>query len=257
MAARISAQALPPAATGHAWGYTPPATPGPAATAAGLSTAPAKLAATAKPGAKATPTKQKVGTSYHPSTSPTGSGAAPGSAKGTPSGKDAPSGQPTGTAKPGSGAGAGAPQCPPSDIVLSLFTSKSSYASGERPTFSVYAVSTSAKECSLPYGAGSVKVVVSRAGHVVWDSAACRPPVAKPVRFTLAVPQVLTLTWNRKAAGPGGCAGALPAGVTGTLQAVAMRDGKSSPKAATFKLTKLAASRGRRPSALPGRRRPR
>jgi hypothetical protein len=121
--------------------------------------------------------------------------------------------------------------------VLSLFSGKPSYTRGERPSFSVYAVSTSAKPCTLRYGTGSVKVVVTRGGKVVWDSAACRPPAAKPVLFTLGVPKVLKLSWNRKAAGPGGCAGALPSSATGTLHAVAVH-GDQSSKAFAFKVTK-------------------
>ena len=125
--------------------------------------------------------------------------------------------------------------CAPADIVLSLFTGQSSYVKGAQPKFSVYAVSTSAAACMLPYGAGAVQVVVTRHGHVVWDSAACKSSAAKPVRFTLGVPQVLTMSWNPKAAKPAGCAGSLPAGAAGTLDAVAMSDGQSSP-VHTFKL---------------------
>jgi hypothetical protein len=152
--------------------------------------------------------------------------------------------------------------CAPADIVLSLFTSQSGYARGGRPKFSVYAVSTSAAACTLRYGAGSVQVVVMRKGHVVWDSAACKPSAAKPVRFTLGVPQVLTVAWDPAAAGPAGCAGSLPAGASGTLDAVAMSDGQSSP-VRTFKLgslPKLSACppiRGKRPSGHHARLRPR
>jgi len=128
-----------------------------------------------------------------------------------------------------SAAAAATAACAPADIVLSLFTSQSSYARGARPKFSVYAVSTSAATCVQPYGAGSVQVVVTRQGHVVWDSAACKAPAAKPVRFTLGVPQVLTMVWNPRGAGPAGCAGSLPAGASGTLDAVAMGVGQSSP----------------------------
>lgn len=134
---------------------------------------------------------------------------------------------------PVSGASGGA--CAPASIVLSLLSGQPSYAKGAHPRFSVYAVSTSAGECTLPYGPGSVQVVVTRAGHVVWDSAACRPPAAKPVKFTLGVPQVLTIVWDPAAAKPAGCAGSLPSGASGTLDAVAMSDGQSSP-VHTFKL---------------------
>ncbi|HEY0937380.1 MAG TPA: hypothetical protein VGD91_27025, partial [Trebonia sp.] len=119
--------------------------------------------------------------------------------------------------------------CAPGDIVLSLFTSESSYPQGARPTFSVYAVSTASSPCTLRYGAGAVQVVVTRHGQVVWDSNACQPTPARRVRFTSGIPQVLKIIWNRKAAGPGGCAGSLPASASGTLEAVALEGGQSSP----------------------------
>lgn len=125
--------------------------------------------------------------------------------------------------------------CAPGDIVLSLFTSHSSYPKGARPKFSVYAVSTSATACTLPYGAGSVEVVVTRHGHVMWDSATCGAPAAKQVRFTLGVPQVLTMVWNPRAVAPTGCAGSLAADAWGTFDAVALSHDQTSP-VRTFKL---------------------
>jgi hypothetical protein len=144
---------------------------------------------------------------------------------------------PTAAAQPSSTASAGA-ACAPADIVLSLLTSQPSYTQGERPTFSVYAVSTSAAPCTLTYGAGSVQVVVTRSGHLVWDSAACDSSAAPPVQFTLGVPQMLTMVWNPKAAQPADCAGSLPARASGTLDAVAMSHGQSSPVRA-FKISRL------------------
>jgi hypothetical protein len=120
--------------------------------------------------------------------------------------------------------------------VLSLFTSQASYDQQARPGFNVYAVSTDATGCTLTYGSGAVQVIVTNHGRVVWNSAACDPPAPKKVQFTLGVPQVLTLTWNRESASQAGCAGSLPAGFTGTLRAVAMSHGQSSP-VRTFKVT--------------------
>jgi len=122
-----------------------------------------------------------------------------------------------------------AARCAPSDIVLSLFTGQPSYGQGASPEFDVYAVSTSSAPCVLSYGRGAVQVVVTEHGRVVWDSAACKLPGAASVRFTLGVPQVLSIAWNRKAASPSGCAGTLPAGASGTFDAVALTDGQSSP----------------------------
>jgi hypothetical protein len=132
--------------------------------------------------------------------------------------------------KPSASASAGAagPSCAPGDIVLSLFTSQASYGQTAQPQFHVYAVSTASSPCQLPYGAGSVRVVVTRLGQVVWDSSACKPAAAKPVQFQLGVPQLLTVSWNRQATGPSGCAGSLAAGATGTFDAVAQTAGQSS-----------------------------
>jgi hypothetical protein len=118
--------------------------------------------------------------------------------------------------------------CKPADIVLSLFTGQASYSQDARPQFNVYAVSTAASQCQMAYGAGSVRVIVTRNGEVVWDSAECMPPAAKTVRFQRGVPQLLTISWNRGATSPSGCAGSLPAGAWGTFQAVAVITGQTS-----------------------------
>jgi hypothetical protein len=126
-------------------------------------------------------------------------------------------------------------RCAPADIVLSLYTSQASYPQGTQPSFQVFAVSTAAGECQLAFGPGLVHVVVTYLGQVKWDSAACAPAAAKTVQFKRGVPQVLTISWNRAAAKPAGCAGSLPPGAWGTFQAVAKTVGQSSP-ARTFKL---------------------
>jgi len=124
---------------------------------------------------------------------------------------------------------AGIAPCKPADIVLSLFTGQASYSQDARPQFNVYAVSTAASQCQMAYGAGSVRVIVTRNGEVVWDSTECKPPTTKTVRFQRGVPQLLTVSWNRRATSPSGCAGSLPAGAWGTFQAVAMITGQTSP----------------------------
>jgi hypothetical protein len=164
---------------------------------------------TAKASAAAGASHPKTGARAHPGASPS-----PGPTAAAPSG----------------------PRCRPSDIVLSLFTGQPSYGQGELPEFDVYAVSTSSSACTLSYGPGSVQVVVTRHGRVMWDSAACKLSAASPARFTLGVPQVLTITWNRRAGRPSGCAGSLPAGAWGTFDAVALADGQSSP-VRSFKLS--------------------
>lgn len=203
LAALAKRQALPSVAYGSAW-------PVPSTPAASPTPPPAPTPTASAHSATATKgPQQRVSTAYHP-----------------------------GQATPASGRAAGA--CTPADIVLSLFTSQSSYVKGERPKFSVYAVSTSGAPCTLPYGAGSVQVVVTWHGYVVWDSAACEHSAAKPVQFTPGVPQLLTMVWNPTVTEPAGCAGSLPAGTSGALDAVAMSDGRSST-VHTFRVQSLTA----------------
>jgi hypothetical protein len=216
MAALARRQALPSAANGPAWPapssvpnvYPTAGTNSPSPTTSVSPTTSASPTISASPTTKATSTKASAA-AHHPKP----------------------------TASP-SGAKAGA--CAPASIVLSLFTSKPSYAKGGHPSFSVYAVSTAATPCTLTYGAGSVQVVVTQRGHVMWDSAACKPTPAQSVRFTLGVPQVLTMVWNPAVKKPAGCAGALPTGSATTLDAVALSHGQSS-QVRSFKLAKLAA----------------
>jgi hypothetical protein len=205
MAALEHRGTLPSAAYGSPWPHpTPKKTAEPTVVASASAKPPARASTKPSP---TSASKGKVGTGYHPaasaspSTSPSASTAA--EAKG--------------------------PRCAPSDIVLSLFTGQPSYGQGASPKFDVYAVSTSSSACTLSYGAGSVQVVVTRHGRVVWDSAACKPSAAAVVRFTLGVPHVLTVSWNRQAKEPSGCAGTLSAGASGTFDAVALTDGQSSP----------------------------
>ena len=189
VAAAESRLALPPAALGRAYDPTP--------TASAL-TLPTALPGATPAAAKKKP-KQKISLTYRPRSAS--------------------------SASPARAAGA----CAPGDIVLSLFTSQSSYTRRARPAFSVYAVSTASSPCTMPYGAGAVQVVVTRHGQVVWDSAACKPSPAQRERFTPGVPQVVKMIWNRKTAGPAGCAGSLAASASGTLDAVARHGSRSSP----------------------------
>jgi len=115
--------------------------------------------------------------------------------------------------------------------VLSLFTSQERYGPGQSPQFEVYAVSTAPGTCELAYGPSAVRVLVTKAGQVMWDSATCRaqaPAAARKVRLAPGVPQVAAITWNRRSGRPG-CAGSVPARAPGAFDAVAVADGKSRP----------------------------
>jgi hypothetical protein len=154
-----------------------------------------------------------------PSPSPTGG------AVGAPSPSPSASASASASAK----ASAAGKQCPAGSVVLSLFTSQPDYRPAEQPTFNVYAVSTSPAACQLKYGSAAVRVLVTRRGKVVWDSTACKATSqgARTVHLTPGVPQVVTLSWNRKASSQS-CAGALSSGQWGTFQVVAQVDGHAS-----------------------------
>ena len=127
---------------------------------------------------------------------------------------------------------------------------------GARPTFSVYAVSTSAAACTLPLrrrlGPGGRDAATG-----TWCGTRRRaspaPADAGPVHARRPAGADADLESARRRR-PSGCAGSLPAGASGTFDAVAMSDGQSSPVRA-FKLGRLI--RGRRPSAPRARPPPR
>jgi hypothetical protein len=116
---------------------------------------------------------------------------------------------------------------------MTLFTSKSSYTSKQRPVFTVYAVSTMPGGCKIKFGAGAIRVIVTRYGHVVWNSAECPSSQIKTVRLARGVPAEMSVTWNRGA--KYGCRGWLPARSYGWFTASA-RNGDRSSAAINFQL---------------------
>jgi hypothetical protein len=196
---------------------------------------PAALGAAAASRPSSSPSAANIpGTSVSPGPSPAVSAASGSVAASGP----APPGSTAAVAASGSPGSSRAVPCSPSAIVLSLFTTQARYGPAQQPQFEVYAVSTAAGGCALPFGASLVRVIVTRHGQVLWDSTAC-PAIghaAKTAWFTQGVPQVATLSWNRKASSPG-CAGSVPAGASGAVDAVALVDGRSSP-VRSFTLTR-------------------
>jgi hypothetical protein len=190
------------------------------------------------PASPAAPASSAPASSAHASAAPASASAAGQAARGTATGRpgtrpvmSAPAARRSSATPPPAARPAAPPPCSAASIVVSLFTSQPSYGPGQRPQFEVYAVSTAARTCELAFGGALVRVVVTRAGQVVWDSAACpsaSPAPAGPATFQPGVPQQAVLTWNRAASTPG-CAGSVPTGATGPFDAVALADGRSSP----------------------------
>jgi hypothetical protein len=125
--------------------------------------------------------------------------------------------------------------CAPNAIVLSLFTSKSSYHGGQYPVFAVYAVSTASRACSFDISPAKLHVQVSSSGRVIWDSADCtRGQPDRRAELRRGVPAQESLSWNRTISLPG-CVTVASSARPGTYQ-VQARDASVTSPVRTFKL---------------------
>jgi hypothetical protein len=94
--------------------------------------------------------------------------------------------------------------CPPSAVVLSLFSSRPSYSIGQDPRFAVYVVSTAPGTCTFDFGHGGLHLTVMWAGRIIWDSADCaRTDAIQVERLSRGVPVQESITWNRTITLPG------------------------------------------------------
>jgi hypothetical protein len=135
-----------------------------------------------------------------------------------------------------SGAGPGpAGSCPPSAVVLSLFSSRPSYSIGQDPHFEVYIVSTASGTCTFNFGHGGLHLTVMWAGRVIWDSADCAGTDATHVeRLSRGVPVQESITWNRTITLPG-CIELASSVRPGTYE-VQARTATGTSQVRTFKL---------------------
>ena len=118
--------------------------------------------------------------------------------------------------------------CPPSAVVLSLFSSRPSYLSGQDPQFEVYAVSTASGACTFDLGPGKLHLIVMSAGRVIWDSADCaRSGATWVVRLSRGVPAQESVTWNRSITLPG-CVKLASSARLGTYEVQARADAVAS-----------------------------
>jgi len=128
--------------------------------------------------------------------------------------------------------------CVPSMVVLSLFSSRSEYYSGQDPEFSLYAVSTGSGTCSFSTSPAKFHVVVMSEGRIVWDSADCTRGDANQVAdLSRGVPAQESVTWNRSITLPG-CVTLASAAPPGIYQVQARTAAVDSP-VRTFKLAHL------------------
>jgi hypothetical protein len=135
------------------------------------------------------------------SASPSASGASPSP---SPSGTAAAAragARPRPSANPVASPLAASGHCGPGSVVLSLFTNRPSYGPGQLPQFQVYAVSTTAANCS--FNPAQLQVQVMASGRIVWDSADCARNAGRAVELTRGVPAQAAVIWNRAITLPG------------------------------------------------------
>jgi hypothetical protein len=127
--------------------------------------------------------------------------------------------------------------CAPNAIVLSVFTSKTSYHAGQYPVFEVYAVSTASRVCTFNLGPAKLHVLVSSSGRVIWDSADCtRGRPNKRAELRRGVPAQESLSWNRTISLPG-CITVASSARPGPYQ-VQAKDASVASPFRTFKLAR-------------------
>jgi hypothetical protein len=141
-----------------------------------------------------------------------------------------------GNAAPGGGSGVEPNgSCAPGSVVLSLFTSRTSYYAGQYPAFQIYAVSTASRTCSFDVSPHRLHVQITSSGRVIWDSADCtRGEPNRAVRLRRGVPTEASVTWRRNISLPG-CVTVASSARRGSYQ-VQARDASVASPVRSFKL---------------------
>jgi hypothetical protein len=126
--------------------------------------------------------------------------------------------------------------CPAGAVVLSLFSSQGSYATGQSPQFQIDVVSTASQSCTFDIGARHVVLQVAAGPKPVWTSAQCAEGSASLIAtLHRGVPTVVPMTWNGRRSSPGCPVPGAVAG-RGTYAAIAV-DGALKSNAITFTLS--------------------
>jgi hypothetical protein len=127
--------------------------------------------------------------------------------------------------------------CAPGAVVLSLFTSRSSYYAGQSPSFQIDAVSTASRTCSFDLSPHRLHVQVMSSGRIIWDSADCtRGEPNRSIQLRRGVPAEASATWRRTISLPG-CVTVASSARPGSYQVQAKDSSVASP-VRSFKLVR-------------------
>jgi hypothetical protein len=123
--------------------------------------------------------------------------------------------------------------CQAADVVLSLFSSQTSYTVRETPEFEVDVVSTASKSCLFDIGSGHVILRITEGATRVWTSADCAEGESSLVtELQRGVPTVVPIGWDGQYSSPGCPVPGAQAGA-GSYTAVAS-DGSTVSNALAF-----------------------
>jgi hypothetical protein len=126
-------------------------------------------------------------------------------------------------------------RCPASDIVISVFSSRSSYRRAQSPEFDVDVVSTARRTCAFNVGPKFLSLVVMAGRKRVWSSADCvQGRGSLMTNLARGVPTVLPITWDRRRSAPG-CTATSGQVRSGSFAAFAS-DGSAASNSVTFRL---------------------
>jgi hypothetical protein len=127
--------------------------------------------------------------------------------------------------------------CAPGAVVLSLFTSRTSYSAGQYPSFQIDAVSTASRTCSFDLSPHRLHVEVMSSGRIIWDSADCtRGEPNRSIQLRRGVPAETSATWRRTISLPG-CVTVASSARAGSYQ-VQARDSSVASPVRSFKLVR-------------------
>jgi hypothetical protein len=99
---------------------------------------------------------------------------------------------------------AGLLPCPAGAVVLSLFSSQSSYSTSQTPEFDVDVVSTAPQACTFDLGSAHVVLRISAGTLPIWSSGECAEGESSLVtELRRGVPTVVSIGWDGQHSTPG------------------------------------------------------
>ncbi|SEG28783.1 hypothetical protein SAMN04489712_104238 [Thermomonospora echinospora] len=114
--------------------------------------------------------------------------------------------------------------CERGDVVAGFSMDGDDYARGTLPQFRVSVVNTGERTCAFRTDPRALRILITSGQDRIWSSDHCVRGAGAPVRLRRGVPQVRTVTWDRRRSAEG-CPRLRPAARPGTYVAELRGDG--------------------------------